>query len=387
MSMDRAALRRLKVGEKIVDSGVEVERLKSGDLRYKLALRVDGVRIHRTVGTERGGMTFQRARAIAEQMKTDARHDRLNLPRARKVPLSFGEAAEKYLDTLAAGEGRDLDRKRAQIDRLVQSLGTIRLDALSTFDLQRYRKARRAEGVGDATCNRECAVVSHLFTIALRERWIERRPCAVPRTHESRKPRRLLADAECAALLKAAAEDHNPLVLVFTHFLLGSGMRHREILATRWEQIDWQNRRLVVPQAKSGQRLQPLSRELVEALQAEREYADESGWIFPSREARAGHVQQMSEPFRRAVIRAGLDPRETTPHALRHRAITQILRAGADLRTAQSISGHRSISSLLHYLHASSATVDKAMTALDRPAVTETSPDGTIPLAAHMRKP
>jgi integrase len=386
MSLDRQTLRRLQIGEKLACDGVEVERMKSGDLRYRLALRVDGQRVHRVVGTELGGMTFQRARAIAEQMKTDARHNRLNLPKARKVPLSFAEAAERYLAVLGAAGAIGIEGKRTQLAKLVKFLGGIRLDAISTFDLQRYRKSRRAEGMSEATCNRECGVVSHLFTIALRERWIEGRPCAVPRTMETRKPRRLLSDAEVEALLAAAAEDYNHHVFVFIHFALGSGMRHREILRARWAEIDQQNRRLVIPNAKRGPRLQPLSQTLVEVLRQEQEYADDSGWVFASRDTAVGHVQQISEPFRRCVIRAGLDPKETTPHALRHLCITRILQAGADLRTAQAVSGHRSISSLLHYSHTARREVDRAMQALDRPNVTQTSPDSVIPLTAEMRK-
>jgi integrase len=383
---DRQMLRQLKPGQRFTRDGVEAERRPNGDIRFRLAFRVDGLRVHRVAGFSSEGMTLARAQALAEKMRTEAREDRLRLPRGRKIHLGFAEAVERYLGMQREAGARDVDRKRAQLARLVKFLGGIRLDAVSTFDLQRYRKMRRAEGMSEATCNREVGVVSHLFTIALRERWIEARPCAVPRTRESRKPRRLLSDAECEALLRAAGEDHNPHVLVFIHFLLGSGMRHREVLAARWDQVDFENRRLVIPDAKRGPRLQPLSQTLVEVLRVEREYADDKdGWIFPSRDPAVGHIRQMSEPFQRCVVRAGL-PREVVPHALRHLSITRVLRAGADLRTAQSISGHRSVSSLLHYSWAARAEVDKAMTALDRPNVTQTSPSTVIPLAAEIRK-
>jgi integrase len=384
---DRQTLRRLKVGQKVVSGGVEAERMADGDLRFRIACRIDGQRIHRVIGTERGGMTFPQARAVAENMRSEARAGRLNLPKARKTPLSFAEAAEKYLGVLREAGAPEIERKAQHLKRLVKFLGGIRLDAVSTFALQRYRRMRCAEGMSEASCNRECGVVSHLFTIALREHWIDVRPCAVPRTRESRKPRRLLSDAEVEALLAAAGEDYNHHVFVFVHFALGSAMRHREILAARFDQIDWENCRLVVPVAKAGQRLQPISATLRDILLQEREYADDKdGWIFPSRDAGVGHIRQMSEPFARCVARAGLDPRETTPHALRHLCITRMLQGGADLRTTMVVSGHRSIHSLLHYSWAARPEIDKAVASLDRPNVTRTSPDSVIPLAAEMRK-
>jgi integrase len=386
MSPDRQTLRRLKVGEKVVRDGVEAERTKSGDIRYRLALRVDGVRVHRVIGTERGGMTWQRARSVAEKLKTESREGRLKLPRGRKTHPSFAEAAAKYLELLRATEGKGIARKEMHLRRhLCPALGGQRLDGLSRFLLLGYRKARGAEGAAAATINREMSTVAHLLSVAVAQGWISSRPCAVPKTMEARRARVLLADSEVEALLRAAGEDSNPQVLVFVHFALGSAMRHREILRAKYSEIDWQNLRLAVPVAKSGQRLQPISVALRDLLRRERELAvDPDGWIFPS--TRGGHVQQMSEPFRRCVIRTGLNPREVTPHALRHLCITRVLQAGTDLRTAQAVSGHKTLAMLLHYAHTSGPQVDKAMAALNRQNVTETSPATVVALAAFSSK-
>jgi integrase len=388
MKPDRQTLRRLAVGERLVCGGVEAGRMKDGNIRYRLAFRCDGQRIHRVIGTERDGMSFAKAKAIAEQMRTDARHGRLNLPKARKTPLSFAEAAERYLAVLRASDGKNIDRKEMHLRaHLCPALGTQRLDTLDRFALQRYRKARGDEGASPSTINREMSTAAHLMSVAVAERWVEARPCSVPKTLEARKPRVLLSDSEVEALLRAAAEDPNPQVLIFIHFALGSAMRHREILAARFDQVDWQNCRLVIPDAKAGQRLQPISVELRDVLLRERELAsDPTGWIFPARSPTGAHTPQMSDPFRRVVIRAGLNPRETTPHALRHLCITRVLQAGTDLRTAQAISGHKTLAMLLHYSHTSAPLVDKAMAALDRPNVTETSPSNVVPLAPPSSK-
>ncbi len=57
-------------------------------------------------------------------------------------------------------------------------------------------------------------------------------------------------------------------------------------------------------------------------------------WLFPFR-PKKGHTKWIEEPFRRVVVRAGLDPREVVRHTLRHTAITHLVQAGVDLPTVQ----------------------------------------------------
>ena len=78
-------------------------------------------------------------------------------------------------------------------------------------------------------------------------------------------------------------------------------MRHSEILAARFDQVDLDKLRLYVPEAKSGQREQPITHELAAMLMREREMAaDPKGWIFPAarpRLAKLGHRTRMDRPF------------------------------------------------------------------------------------------
>jgi integrase len=146
-------------------------------------------------------------------------------------------------------------------------------------------------------------------------------------------------------------------------------MRHSEILAARFDQIDFTHCRLEIPKAKSGARIQPMTAGVCQMLEKERAMRDDpDGWIFPARPGgQGGHRARMRKAFRRAVIRAGLDPAQITPHALRHSAITALVQAGADIPTIMKISGHRSVTMVLRYVHIHDRHIDQAMAALDRP--------------------
>jgi hypothetical protein len=79
------------------EHGIVFERLADGDGVFTLNVMVDGQRIHRVVGRESDGSTRSQAEQYNAQVKSDAKHDRLALPKSRKVALSFRDAAGRYL--------------------------------------------------------------------------------------------------------------------------------------------------------------------------------------------------------------------------------------------------------------------------------------------------
>jgi integrase len=72
-------------------------------------------------------------------------------------------------------------------------------------------------------------------------------------------------------------------------------MRHTEILRARYDQIDFDKLRLFIPDAKAGEREQPITPQLASILSKEREMRDEDnrdGWVFLSprqNSSRTGH--------------------------------------------------------------------------------------------------
>ena len=147
-----------------------------------------------------------------------------------------------------------------------------------------------------------------------------------------------------------------------------TGLRIAEACALRrdWIRED-DNGRLVVDVAGKGDKLRvlPLSRKVVDALDAVARECPDDTWCFPS-PCRSG------EPVKPGTVRAhvrrlrnGLPGRlgKLTPHVLRHTFATEGLRAGFDIRTIQVLLGHASITTTQRYLHPDSgmlgAVVDR----------------------------
>ena len=103
--LDRLSIRRLMPGKKIREHGIQAERLGDGDVRYSVNIMVDGQRIHRVIGRESDDTTRTQAEEFISQARADAKEGRLNLPKGRKVALTFKAASELYLKRLEESEG------------------------------------------------------------------------------------------------------------------------------------------------------------------------------------------------------------------------------------------------------------------------------------------
>ena len=360
--LDRPTIRALKPGEKVSAEGIIAERMANGDTRYSVNIMVDGQRIHRVIGLGSEGVTISQAREFIAKARTDARHGRLNLPKRRKTPLSFAKAADEYIVRLGQEGGKNIAQKRQKLrDHLKPYFGSQRLDAITDFTVGSYKKTRQKAKAATATINRELATLSHLYSKAVEWNWIVVKPFKVKLFAEGPGRIVVLSDEECGRLLTAASEDQDHLIWLFVLFGLNTAMRHMEIVRARFEHVDAERRRLFIPNAKAGARRQPITRPLVEAIEKERQIVGVSeGWIFPSR-THDGHRYSMKKQFRRAVLRAGLDPKQITPHVMRHTGITRLVQSGVDLETVRRISGHKTMTMVLRYTHVSDAHVDAAI--------------------------
>ena len=365
--LNRDTIKRLEPGQAVSERGIRAQRLANGDIRWTINIMCDGERIHRTVGLESEGVTRTQADNLVAKLRSDSMAGRLDLPKGRKLHLSFKEAAEQYLTRLEANGGRNLPIKKRHLEKLlVPYFGERRIDRITDFNLKAYRKKRREAGVKDATVNREMATISHLYRRAVEWKWItpDKQPL-VEKTAEAPVEHIALTDDEAHRLQRAAMEDQDQRLWLFVAFGLGAAMRHREILAARYDQIDFKRRRLDIPRAKAGQRIQPLTPQLVAILERQRKMEkDPNGWIFPTliaKQSKQGHRTNMARPFERAVKRAKLDPGEVTPHTMRRTAITRLVKAGVDLPTVQRISGHKTLAMVLRYVELQDDHIDAAM--------------------------
>lgn len=373
--LTRPAIRSLDKGQRIHEHGITAERLANGDVRYSVNVMIDRQRVHRVIGRESEGVTREQAERAIETLRTRAREDRLDLPTGRKTHRLFAEAATEYLqrleETLAEGQKgyRDLPNKRRNVDKYLSPyFGKHRADKITSFLVKHYQRKRLDDGAKLASVNRELATLSHMMSAMVDWKWIKdaERP-KIEKAEEPRKKIVVLSEQNAEALFKGAVADQDGATWLFVAIGLNTAMRHSEILRIRWDDIDFERRRIDIPEAKAGQRIQPITAALAESLQKEKARRPKDDvWLFPATrdDTKTPYRRDMDRQFQRAVIRAKLDPTKVTPHVMRHTGITRLVMAGIDLPTIQRISGHKTLAMVMRYVHLTDDHIDKSIEAI-----------------------
>jgi integrase len=368
-----AARRSLAAGQSLVEHGITITKLADGDERWSLAFMYLRKRVKRVLGLKSEGWNATRALEQREQIRADIREGLHTLPKGRKTPMRFTELARWYLAEMEASGGKNLERKRIQLERrLIPMLGDLVVESITEEHVGRYSHELVKGGLSPSTVNRDLATLGHTWSTAVRRRKLRRKPCTIRKLREPEGRTVTLSGQECDALVEAAKRDTHPYLWLFVEFGLNTAMRSAEIVSARFDRIDWDNRRLYLPRAKGGDRTQPLTTSLVALLQVERERRpDRNGWIFPSSRTASGHVNEFNGPFQRAVKAAGLCPDIVTPHVMRHTAATKMVAAGHPLPAIQQVTGHKTLAMLQRYVHLADRNVDGAISALERRVTVE----------------
>ena len=167
------------------------------------------------------------------------------------------------------------------------------------------------------------------------------------------------------------AKDRIPLAI-----LLYTGMRRVEMLALRWEDIDWKRRLVHVERAITFQDNQPVlgktkSDAGIRAIPLEDELA---GILKPYRQLNGFVVGDGINPLtERTFTRMWQRIEKTiplygaTPHIFRHTYITLVASSGIDIKTLQTIAGHSDIKMTMdRYAHSREEKIMEAGPAISR---------------------
>ena len=207
----------------------------------------------------------------------------------------------------------------------------------------RWRDSR-LKGVSGSTVARDMQLLSHVFTVAIRE-WginIQGNPVSLVRKPTGGQPRdRILTDCQRAELLASCGQCRNPWIKPVVIFALETAARRGEILALKWANVDLNRRtaKLLVTKTDTP-RTVPLSGACIAMLRGLPRSVD--GKVFPVT------IETLKQAYERAVARAGID--DFTFHDLRHDALTRLAKLGFNVLELRAISGHTTATMLQRYV-------------------------------------
>jgi integrase len=272
-----------------------------------------------------GPVSRTTAKEILSKKKAEAVEGRYELPAKKPSPRLAEFVTDYFVYYQTTRKPRSVKRHEVSWHALQPVFGSKRLDEISSFDLERYRRQRKQEGRSDVTVNRELAFLRNVYSMAMT--WGKATENPVKKVHLARENNgrmRILAPEEEQCLLTCCSATLKPLVLTALH----TGFRTSELLSLTWADVDFRRHNITVRAAyvKNGEsRSVPMNAVLRSTLQACRMTADAAGTpVF--RTPQGTPYKNFRTAFERAVAKAGVA--DFTFHDLRHTFASRLVMDG-----------------------------------------------------------
>jgi integrase len=281
------------------------------------------------------------------------------IDRASADRLLLRAALERYLrEVSTTKKASTANAEQHKAKALIAELGDYSLAAITPDLVAGYRDDRLALGKSATTVRLELALLSHLYTIAIKE-WrigLTYNPVANIRKSTPTKGRdRRLGPDEEQRLVKACNRRSNSMLGWMVRLALHSGMRAGEIQSLRRDEVNLTRRVARLSDTKNGAvRTVPLTREALAVVREASQHplrpldTDLLFWGEPGRDGKR-RAYEFHPAWRQAVNAAGIV--NLRFHDLRHEAISRLIEAGLGDQEVAAISGHQSMQMLRRYTH------------------------------------
>ena len=151
------------------------------------------------------------------------------------------------------------------LKHLLPFFGNSGLSSITPKMLYAYRILRRGEGAKPATINMEQAIMSKVFSLAVREwEWLKENPVSkVPKEKENNERDRWLTGEDEKRLLEDSPQWLRDIIV----FNLHTGLRQSELLCLQWNRVNLFNKTIIIQESKSGKpRTIPLNQVAIAVL-------------------------------------------------------------------------------------------------------------------------
>lgn len=280
---------------------------------------------------------------------------------AKNEQRTFSQLVEAYLEQLDVRRLTNLEYRQIITARLIPFFGNMKLRAITPRIVEDFRGWIHRQGKSIRTVNKDLTVLSMMLKYAEGHRWVTFNSCKhVKKLRQPIDQRRRALDGniltadEAKKLIEAAASDRDRTLF---RMAVETGMRQGELMALRWDDIDWASARAYIrnsyrkgiespPKTAASLRSIGLTTAMIVALKRWRLACPQPpgslGLVFPnSKGGFERHYNLLRRRFFPALRRAGL--RRIRFHDLRHTCASLLLAAGVNIKEVQAHLGHASV--------------------------------------------
>ncbi len=328
--------------------------------QWRYAFTIRGVRYRAAIPEARTKYEAEQAETEARQAVFEGRYGRPTGETSFAEFVGDPEAAnEEFAEATYLAWAKESKRSwrhdvfRARV--LLKHFRGKTLAQVSPLLIEKLKSERRKSITlrGDtrspASVNRELELLSRIFTMAIKQKLVDKNPCReVQLLPLDNRRTRYLTDEEEPLLLAQlpGTREHvrGPVLLA-----LGTGIRRGDLFNLRWSQVDFQAGIVYVPNAKTGKGYPvPMSKQVRSVLLELHAKAKGAELVFTSGKTGRAYCD-LKKGFRAACADAGISLLRW--HDLRHTFGTRLAEAGVSEAVIAELMGHTDPKTTRRYTH------------------------------------
>jgi integrase len=235
-------------------------------------------------------------------------------------------------------------------NHVLPNFGKLYMDDISKKDIIQFI-SQHAKTHKPGSVNRVIILLRYIFNLSIQ--WetigVTKNPTAgIPLLEENNKNERYLSAQEANVLIGALQSSENPMLQYIIPMLILTGARKNEVLKSRWEDFNFENRVWRISVTKSGKaRHVPISDGVIRLLQSLPHTCD---YVFANPKTHKPFVSIFCS-WNTARKSVGLE--DVRIHDLRHSFASFLVNNGRSLYEVQRILGHTQIKTTQRYAHLS----------------------------------
>ncbi|MGV9008459.1 tyrosine-type recombinase/integrase [Brevundimonas sp.] len=310
-------------------------------------------------------LSFAAAKKQAQRLRSEvvmggdpgaAKADAKAIPIYRELAAMHLADAKLHLKSYATMEA-------CMRNHLLPKWGKVRLTDITTRGVSQWLAEKKAAGSSPATVEKMRVILGRSYVLG--QRWeipgTDRNPTrGIARKPLNNSRETFLSADQASNLRKAVAGSQNSQLKHIVGLLLLTGARVRELLDSRWENIDIERQSWLIPNSKNGKdRYVPLSKAAIEILKSLPRF-NKCPWVVPNPETFMPFVS-IKNSWNTAKKSARMPYLRI--HDLRHSAASFMINSNIDIYTVGKVLGHASYQSTMRYSHLSQESLLAAVEA------------------------
>ena len=263
---------------------------------------------------------------------------------------TFKDMAERFMKEYAPKVSSSMQTSyTTSLNHFNPFFGETNLLSITPKVISSYKVLRKEEGAKQGTINRELAMLSKAFSLAVKEwEWLKENPVSkVQREKEDNQRDRWLKKDEEGRLLGKSPEWLREII----SFALNTGLRQDELLSLEWSRVSLFRKTILIQKTKNGKpKTLPLNKIALDVLnQRSNVKSIRNDLVFFSRNGKKIYSNNLRQSFYTVLRKVGIE--DFRFHDLRHSFATRLAQAGVDIYKISKLLGHQDIKMTQRYAH------------------------------------